>query len=80
MAGIKKTILMLEVNDKEYHVSYNGTFSFPITVEERRHNERLMNVLHANDDLLNFLYNIVMPVVRCKRREARKAAKEQIKC
>ena len=57
MARIKKTSLTIEVTDSK---------------EERKHNERLMRALLASDELLTFCYNIVMPVVRNKRREARK--------
>ena len=46
--------------------------SLTIDKEERKHNERLMRALLASDELLTFCYNIVMPVVRNKRREARK--------
>ena len=72
MARIKKTILLMEVNDKEYSVKYNGSLKEPETKEQRKHNERLMRALLASDELLTFFYNIVMPVVRCKRREAKK--------
>ena len=74
MARLKKTTFLLEVNDHEYHVQYNGSLSAPETREQWKHNERLMRALIADDRLLNFLYNIVTPVVRCKRREAKKAA------
>ena len=72
MPRIKKTFFQMEVSDSEYHIRYNGTLREPVTNEERKHNERLMRALIANDDLLIFFYNIVMPVVRFKRREARK--------
>jgi hypothetical protein len=72
MPRFKKTTLIIEVSDREYCVRYNGTFSCPQTPEQRKHNERLMRAIYANDQLLNFLYNIVTPVVRCKRREAKK--------
>lgn len=74
MARLKKTTFLLEVNDQEYHVQYNGTLSAPETREQWKHNERLMRALLADDRLLNFLYNIVTPVVRCKRRETKKTA------
>ena len=74
MARLKKTTFLLEVNDQEYHVQYNGTLSAPETCEQWKHNERLMRALLADDRLLNFLYNIVTPVVRCKRRETKKTA------
>ena len=74
--AIKKTIFHLEVNSKEYEASYTGTFKFPETQIDRKHDERIMSVLMENDDLLNFLYRLVNPVVRYKRREARKAARK----
>ena len=72
MPRIKKTSLTIEVTDSEYHVKYTGSLIEPQTKEERKHNERLMRALLASDELLTFCYNIVMPVVRYKRREARK--------
>ena len=62
----------MEVTDTEYTVKYNGTISCPQTKEQRKHNERLMRALYENEDILTFLYNIVTPIVRLKRREARK--------
>jgi len=75
MARTKKTFLLLEVSDREYHVQYNGSLGEPETKEQKKHNERLMRALMASDELLRFVYGIVMPVVRYKRREARKGAK-----
>ena len=72
MSRIKKTFFQMEVTDKEFHVKYNGSLSAPETPEQRKHNERIMRALLASDELLTFFYNIVMPVVKCKRREAKK--------
>ena len=72
MSRLPKTFLKMEVTDTEYTVKYNGTLSCPQTKEQRKHNERLMRTLYENEDILNFLYNIVTPIVRLKRREARK--------
>ena len=74
MSKLTKTIFKLEVNDKEFHAHYNGSLTRPETKEQRKHNERLMLALMASDELLNFLYQIVMPVIRYKRREARRNA------
>ena len=74
--AIKKTIFHLEVNSREYDATYTGTFKFPETKIDRKHDERIMSALMANEELLNFLYRLVTPVVRCKRREARKAARK----
>ena len=77
MPRIAKTVFKMEVNENEYNVLYNGTLSCPETREQRKHNERLMRALLASDELLTFLYNIVDPVVRYKRREAKRQARKQ---
>ena len=77
MAKLKKTILNIEVNDKEFHIQYNGSIMEPQTKEQRKHNERLMRMLVADEDVFNFFYNIIEPVVRFKKREARKAKKDE---
>ena len=77
MPRIPKTIFHLEVSDRIYDAKYTGSFKFSNDKTARKHDERLMDVLIADDVLLNFLYGIVMPVVRFKRREAKRKAKEQ---
>ena len=72
MPKIKKTFFQMEVTDSEYTIKYNGSLTEPKTPEQRKHNERLMRALIASDELLTFFYNIVTPVVRLKRREAKK--------
>lgn len=74
----KNTVFFIYTNDKEYYTGYTGTYE-PRTPEEKfAHDKRLMYVLMANENLLNLLYRIIMPVVRCKKREAKKKAKQQI--
>ena len=65
----------MEANDKEYYVRTNCSIKNPKTREQCKHDERLMRALTADEELLTFLYNIVNPVVRYMRREARKRAK-----
>lgn len=77
MSRIPKTIFHLEVSDRIYNAKYTGSFKFSDDKTSRKHDERLMEVLIADDVLLNFLYGIVMPVVRFKRREAKRKANEQ---
>ena len=72
MAKVKKTFFQMEVDDENYEVKYNGSFDEPKTREERKHNERIMRALIADDRLLTLFYNLVMPVVRMKRREAKR--------
>ena len=76
MARIPKTILHVEVTDTNFCVQYNGEIAeLPLDKKLRKHDERLMNMLIASDELLSFFYRIVTPVVRFKRRQASKAAK-----
>lgn len=77
MSTIKKTVLTIEVSDRAFNASYTGTFSKPQTKEQQKHNERLIKALIYDDKLLEFMYNIVNPVVRYKRRQARKQAQGQ---
>ena len=73
----KKTFLHVEVTNKEYHIQYSGSFKMSDDKKVYMHDERLMSMLMANDDILDFWYRIVMPVVRFKRREARRQLKQQ---
>ena len=77
MSRIPKTILRIEVNDNEYNVRYNGQIKYDPDKTARKHDERLMRMLMADDDLLNFFYSIVTPVIRFKRREARRNAQQR---
>ena len=76
MAKIKKTTLFVEVDDKEFTVSYSGTLAKPHTREELKHNERLIKILMSDDTLMDFFYNIVNPAVRYRKNKARKARKQ----
>jgi len=73
MAKIKKTTLFVEVDDKEFTVSYSGKFDKPQTREERKHNERLIRVLISDDELMEFFSNIVNAAVGYRKCKARKA-------
>lgn len=76
MAKIKKTTLFVEVDDKEFTVSYSGTLAKPHTREELKHNERLIRILISDDTLMEFFYNIVNLAVRYRKNKARKARKQ----
>lgn len=73
MAKIKKTTLFVEVDDKEYTVSYSGKFDKPQTREERKHNERLIRILISDDKLMNFFDSIINAALRYRKCKARKA-------
>ena len=80
----KKTILLIEATSKEYHIKYSGQFrsnwSDLSKSEQReilRHDGRIMNaLLSMPDDIYQRIADLFRAVERCKRREARRAAKE----
>lgn len=78
----KKTILLIEVDNKQYHASYSGKLEpdwSNLTPGERkealRHDGRIMNALIECEPLFNRLREFVKCVEIYKRREAKKAAK-----
>ena len=73
MAKSRKTTLLIEVTAKEWRAQYNGTFKNP-TKEQFKHDARLMSALISSPELFAFFNRILTPVIRCKRREARKKA------
>ena len=77
MPKIKKTILHIEVDDKEFDIKYSGSYEIPETKLQMKHDERLIRMLVADEKVFNFFYRIVAPVIRFKKREAKKAAKEK---
>lgn len=77
MARTPKTILSIKVGDKEFNIKYNGSFEYPETKLQMKHDERLMSMLLGDERAFNFFYRIVEPVVRFKKREAKKKNKQK---
>lgn len=81
----KKTILLIEVNSKEYNVKYSGGLSdnfADLSEKERkerlRHDGRLVNaLLSMPDEIYQRLAFLFRSVDRIKRREARRAAQSK---
>ncbi len=81
----KKTILLIEVNSKEYNIKYSGGLSdnfADLSKEERReqlrHDGRLVNaLLSMPDEIYQRLAFLFRSVDRIKRREARRAAQSK---
>ena len=81
----KKTILLIEVNSKEYNVKYSGGLSdnfADLSKEERkeqlRHDGRLVNaLLSMPDEIYQRLAFLFRSVDRIKRREARRASQSK---
>ena len=79
MSKSRKTTLILEVNANEWHVQYTGSIKPPTDKDKFKHDARIMMALNSSDELLDFFYRLIDPVIRYKRRKARKAAKQTIK-
>jgi len=79
----KKTILLIEVNSKEYNIKYSGGIRpdwNALTQTERRevlrHDGRIVNaLLSMPDEIYQRLAFLFRSADRIKRREARRAAK-----
>lgn len=71
MPRIKKTILVIEVDDQNYNVSYTGSLVRTDVKEFEKHDLRLMRLLAENDVMLDFFRRIVEPIADMKRKERR---------
>lgn len=79
----KKTILLIEATSKQWHIKYSGQFgsdrsnlSKSEQREQLRHDGRIVNaLLSMPDEIYQRIAMIFRAVERCKRREARRAAK-----
>ena len=77
MAKIKKTTLILEVNNKGWRVGYSGLIEYP-KVEDKttfKHDERVIRALISDEELFRLFYRLVDPAYRYYKREAKKKAK-----
>lgn len=75
MARLAKTILQLEVDDKEWSLKFNGSINFPENKKELTHDRRIMEALIADERLYNLFFRLVKPVTRYKKREAKRKQK-----
>lgn len=81
----KKTILLIEVTNKNFHIKYSGGlgsdwdhFSEADRKTALRHDGRIADALISMpEDAYERIAGIFRCVERCKRREARKAAKQK---
>ena len=71
-----KTILQIEVNNKEFNIQYSGLIiKEPTEKDDIKHDERLMRMLASDKKVFNFFYRIVEPARRFYVREAKKKQK-----
>ena len=74
----RKTILHIEVTNKEYTLQYSGSpDEKPTTKDDFKHDERLMLMLISNEKIFDFFFRIVEPARRYYIREAKKKLKDQ---
>ena len=78
MAKLSKTILQIEVDDKEFHLSYTGIVE---PKEEHdlktclKHDQRIMAVLLSDDRAFRLFARLYEPVKRYRQREEKKQRK-----
>ena len=74
MAKIKQTILILEVNDKEWHLQYTGSIGFPQLRDKTnlKHDERIIRALISDRRLFELFQRLIEPAKRYYRRKDKK--------
>ena len=72
----QKTILHIEVNNKDFEIQYNGSIAeMPTSKDDLKHDERLMRMLVSNKQAFDFFFRIVEPARRFYKREDKKKLK-----
>ena len=75
MSKIKKTILHVEVDEQDFHIQYTGSIQRQDDATAFKHDERLIRMLLAHDDIFDLFWRVTSPVMRFKRRKVRKEVK-----
>ena len=74
----RKTILQIEVTNKEFDIKYNGSIAeTPTTKEAFKHDGRLIKMLASDKRVFDFFFRIVEPARRFYMREAKRKLKAQ---
>ena len=74
-----KTILHIEVNNKEFNIKYSGNIVEESTnKDDIKHDERLMRMLASDKKVFDFFFRIVEPARRFYVREAKKKQKKSL--
>ncbi len=72
----KKTILKIEVTNKDFEIQYSGmVVKVPTEKDDIKHDERLMRMLASDKKVFDFFFRIVEPARRFYVREAKKKQK-----
>ena len=74
----RKTILHIEVTNKEYTIQYSGSIpQSPTSKEEFKHDERILRMLVSDRKVFDFFFRLVEPARRFYLREEKKERKAQ---
>ena len=75
----RKTILQIEVTNKDFNIQYSGNIVEESTnKDDIKHDERLMRMLASNKKVFDFFFRIVEPARRFYVREAKKKQKKSL--
>jgi len=75
----QKTILNIEVTNKDFNVQYSGSIVEPTASKEAfKHDERLITMLVSNRKVFDFFFRIVEPARRYYLREEKKKRKAKM--
>ena len=74
----RKTILNIEVTNKEYSLQYSGSLiDHPTSKEAFKHDERILRMLVSDRKVFDFFFRLVEPARRFYVREAKKKLKAE---
>ena len=74
-----KTILQIEVTNKNFNIQYSGNIVEESTnKDDIKHDERLMRMLVSDKKVFDFFFRIVEPARRFYVREAKKKQKKSL--
>ena len=74
----RKTILNIEVTNKEYSLQYSGSLiDQPTSKEAFKHDERILRMLVSDRKVFDFFFRLVEPARRFYVREAKKKLKAE---
>ena len=74
----RKTILNIEVTNKEYSLQYSGSLIYqPTSKEAFKHDERILRMLVSDRKVFDFFFRLVEPAWRFYVREAKKKLKTE---
>ena len=74
----RKTILHIDVTNKEYSIQYSGSIAqSPTSKETFKHDKRILQMLVSDRKVFDFFLRLVEPALRFYLREDKKKLKAQ---